>query len=124
MSKTNQDPARVNTRKTEAKARKEKTDALTPAQRLENLDMKFGAGKGATAERAKLADAISKPQVQKATPTAKPQMKAAPPANVFEELELQTLPDEVLQEIAALNDESNSKKKLKAKDRRARESHS
>jgi hypothetical protein len=114
MSKTNQDPARVAQRKSEAKARQEIYDGLLPAQRLEKLDMKFGAGQGAKKERAKLTG--SKP-VQKTT--TKPNNKLV---TQYEELDTHTLPDEVMQEIAALNEETNNKKKLKAKDRRARES--
>ena len=118
-------PDKAKERQSEAKARQAITDSLTPQQRLERLDMKFGQGQGAKEERARLAVAMTKPQV-KVTPAAAPQAKTTPVANKFEELELQTLPDEIMQEIAALNDEGNNngKKKLKAKDRRARESHS
>lgn len=116
MSKTNQDPARVAKRKSEAKARQEKYDGLLPAQRLEKLDMKFGAGQGAKKERAKLTG--SKP-VQKITTKPVVNNKLV---TQYEELEAHALPDEVMQEIAALNEDMNSKKKLKAKDRRARES--
>jgi hypothetical protein len=117
-------PDKAKERQAEAKARQDITDGLTPQQRLERLDMKFGQGQGAKKERARLAVATTKPQV-KVTPVAA-SVKTTPTANKFEELELQTLPDEIMQEIAALNDEGNNngKKKLKAKDRRARESHS
>lgn len=116
-------PDQAKKRQAEAKERQAITDNLTPQQRLERLDMKFGVGQGAKEERARLAVAMTKPKVVKPV-TNTVQVKATPVANKFEELELQTLPDEILQEIAALNDESNGKKKLKAKDRRARENHS
>jgi hypothetical protein len=113
MSKTNQDPARVAKRKSEAKARQKITAGLSTTQRVEKLDMKFGVSLGAKKERAKLAG--SKP-VPKTTSVVSKVVKQ------YEELETHTLPDEVMQEIAALNEETNGKKKLKAKDRRARES--
>lgn len=50
--------ANLEKRRTEAKARQAVTDALTPQQRLANLDAKFGPGLGATKERAKLAEII------------------------------------------------------------------
>ena len=116
MSKTNQDPARVAKRKSEAKARQEITAGLSTTQRVEKLDMKFGVGLGAKKERARLATGSTKTTVQTVA-----SVKPVKPVKQYEELEV-TLPDEVMQEIAALNEESNGKKKLKAKDRRARES--
>jgi hypothetical protein len=112
--KPNNHPARVALRKSEAKARQEASNKLSPKQRLENLDIKFGAGEGAKKERAKLVTVAAKPAPQKAASTT------TVIAKKYEELETSSLPDEVLQEIAALNDEANSKKKLKAKDRRAK----
>lgn len=44
-----------------AKARKLLSDALTPQQRLANLDAAFGKGVGATKERAKLAKLLAQP---------------------------------------------------------------
>jgi len=35
------------------------SDALTPKQKLENLDKKFGTGKGAKRERTRLAELIA-----------------------------------------------------------------
>ncbi len=116
-------PDEAEKRRNEAQVRQEKTNALTPQQRLENLDIKFGAGIGAKKERVKLAVMATKPTVQKTI--APSTAKVASPLNAkkYEELETQTLPNEVMEEIAALNEDNSGKKKLKAKDRRARESN-
>jgi hypothetical protein len=120
----NHRPDEAAKRRSEAQARQEITDALTPRQRLDNLDIKFGVGEGAKKERVRLAAIAAKPPVQKTVSLAL-QTKAVAVAGAkrYEELEMQTLPDEVMEEIAALNEENNGKKKLKAKDRRARESN-
>lgn len=107
-------PDRATERRDAAKDRKDKSDALSPKQRIENLDIKFGVGQGAKKERERLATTTKIVQVKITSST-----KSAP---VYEELDM-TLPDEVMQEIAALNDEGSSKKKLKAKERRARETN-
>lgn len=50
--------ANLEKRRAEAVKRQAITDALTPQQRLANLDTKFGVGLGAVKERAKLAEII------------------------------------------------------------------
>lgn len=99
-------PDKSETRQAEAAGRQEFSDSLSPQKRLENLDIKFGPGKGAAKERKKLLARLEK--TGQAT------------ANV-ETLATQTLPDEVMLEISAINEEASSKKKTKAKDRRARD---
>ena len=117
-------PDRAAERRSQATARQDKIDLLTPQQRLENLDLKFGVGKGAKKERVKLATLATKPVVQKtSSPVVQAKATTAVSTTKYEELEMQTLPDDVMEEIAALNEESGSKKKLKAKERRARESN-
>ncbi len=119
----NHRPDEAAKRRSEAQARQEKTDALTPQQRLENLDIKLGVGEGAKKERTRLVAIVAKPVVQKSAPaTLQTKAVVATGTRKYEELEMQTLPDDIMEEIAALNEENNSKKKLKAKDRRARES--
>jgi len=90
-------------RRKEAKERQETYDALTVQQKIERLDAKFGVGQGAQKERAKLLRAGN---------------KSKPPVEQPENLAAQTLPDEVMEQIAAINEEHSGKKKLKAKDRR------
>ena len=92
-------------RRQEAAERKAKYDALSPKEKLDNLDLKFGAGQGAKKERARLLAAMQSP-------------KKAPV--VKEELAVATIPDEIMAEIDALNEESSNKRKVKAKDRRSR----
>lgn len=100
-------PDKAAARRAEATDRQDKTNSLSPQQRLENLDIKFGAGQGAKKERARLLAAI------KTKPTKL--------ASDVDALDKKELPEEVMQEIAALNEEGGSKKRLKAKDRRAKD---
>lgn len=86
-------------RREEAVERQAKYDQLTVAQKIEQLDLKFGVGKGAQKQRKKLQQNGKK--IVESQPTTE-----------------QALPEEVLAEIEAMN-ESVGKKKLKAKDRRS-----
>lgn len=103
-------PDKAAARRAEATDRQDKTNSLSPQQRLENLDIKFGAGLGAKKERARLLAAIN----NKTKPTKL--------ASDVDTLDKKELPEEVMQEIAALNEEGGgSKKRLKAKERRAKD---
>ena len=102
-------PDKAETRKIEAEARQDVSNEMTPQQRLDRLDMKFGAGKGAAKERKRLIAVLNKTHTKPAVVDVQ-----------IETLGTQTLPDEVMQEISSLNEDVSGKKKLKAKDRRAR----
>lgn len=65
-------PKSLEQKKTEAAARQEAYNALTPAQKLERLDKAFGAGKGAARERARIAKKMAKPSGETAPATADP----------------------------------------------------
>lgn len=95
-------PDKAAERREAAQKRQEEYNSLTPHQRLERLDMKFGVGQGALKERAKLKRA----------------MEAKPKASDIEVLDKSQLSEEVMQEIAAMNNEDVGKKRIKAKDRR------
>lgn len=97
-------PDRAAERRAAANDRQDISDGLSPQQRLDNLDATFGVGMGATKERAKLLARMS-------SVTTKPSVKMS---------ETPALPNEVMQEIAELNEEVGGKKRLKAKERRAR----
>jgi hypothetical protein len=99
-------PDLASARRQEAKQRQEEYNALTPRQRLDKLDMKFGAGVGAKKEREKLMRHSPKSANREVVKT--------------EELATVTIPAELMAEIDAINEELGSKKKVKAKDRRAR----
>jgi hypothetical protein len=104
-------PDRAQDRRDDARDRLEITNALTPKQRIERLDVKFGVGLGAVKERARLQSLIQRGN----KPAA-----AVKQAGIVEVLET-ALPPEVIAEIEAMNEEGNgNKKKLKAKDRRSR----
>jgi hypothetical protein len=92
-------------RRQEAAARQEKYNALSAKEKLQNLDLKFGVGGGAAKQRAKLLAEIQNPG-KKVVATK-------------EDLATATLPEDIMAEIDAMNEESG-KRKLKAKDRRAR----
>lgn len=103
-------PDRAAKRREEAMARQAKTDSLTAQQRLALLDIKFGPNQGAEEERTRLLKAVKENKKQPITLNSS-----------MEILNVQVLPDEIMAEIEAMNDELNNKKKLKAKDRRARD---
>lgn len=100
-------PDLASARREEASERQKQYDDLTPAQKLEKLDIRFGVGKGATKERARLLRLVSHHKLET--------------KNEQELLVSATIPDEIMAEIEALNSEDSSKKKLKAKDRRRAE---
>jgi len=52
-------PSAVDRRRKDAAVRQEASDALTPMQKLAQLDKSFGDGKGAVKERAKLAKKLA-----------------------------------------------------------------
>ncbi len=104
-------PDRAEARRLEADARQHATDAETPQQRLSRLDIKFGVGKGAAKERTRLLAMIAGGT-------------ASRPANNAVAAPKTDLSEAVLQEIDALNEDGGGKKRLKAKDRRAKEHQS
>lgn len=95
-------------RRQEAAERQAKYDTLSAKEKLENLDLKFGVGQGAAKVRAKLVAQMQNPS-KKITNN---------------ELATATLPDDIMAEIEAINEEVGSKRKVKAKERRARNSKS
>ena len=104
-------PDLADSRRECAKERQSIHETLSPQEKLMKLDAKFGAGKGAAKERAKLQQLIqSGGQIKVSADVA------------IEALGDVTLPPEVMAEIEAMNNEDGgvNKKKLKAKDRRAR----
>lgn len=96
-------PDKAAERREAAQKRQEECNKLTPQQRLERLDMKFGVGQGAGKERAKLKRAMEA------------KLKTV---SDIETLDRRQLPEEVMQEIAAMNNEDSGKKRIKAKERR------
>jgi len=98
-------PDKASQRREDAAERQQKSDALTTEEKIQKLDMKFGVGIGAKKERARLALIIEKSKVKNLQSPDSPQPE---------------LSDAVLQEIAALNEETSGKKKIKAKERRAK----
>ena len=91
-------------------------DNKTPQWHIERLDIKFGVGLGAKRERERLLGRIKNPQPQTKLPVAHP-IKPVEPTH--EELATAVLPDEIMAEIEAINEE-HGKKKIKAKERRAK----
>ena len=93
-------------RRQEAAERQEKYNALSAKEKLQNLDLKFGVGQGAAKQRAKLLAEMQNPGKKV--------------VENKEDLATVTLPDDIMAEIDAMNEEGGGKRKLKAKDRRAR----
>lgn len=106
-------PDQAAARRTEAKERQDKYDNLTPQQRLDLLDIKFGVGNGATKQRAKLLFAIKNGQNNKKV------------SNNTENAVVQSeIPAEIMAEIDAMNEDGSGKRKMKAKDRRLKKQKS
>jgi len=111
-------PDGAKARRAEAIARQDIYNSLTPQQHLKRLDEKFGVGLGAKKERAKLLKRIESGETVVKITNKIPNVGT-------EDLSGAQLSAELLAEIEALNEESGpSKKKIRAKDRRAREQKS
>lgn len=118
-------PDRAAQRREDAIMRQEYISSKTPEERLELLDVKLGTNQGAVKERARLLKQIqSSKSNQHSKQTKKVNVDkletALLPDHIMEEV---ALPDHIMEEINALNDTSG-KKKLKAKERRAKNNKS
>lgn len=118
-------PDRAAQRREDAAERQKFSDDMTPQQRIERLDTMFGVGAGAKKERAKLQAKIANNQASKIMAMTAKIPRTAPPNNMqqlardIHELDQAILPDEIMQEIAALNEtQDGGGKKMRAKDRR------
>lgn len=108
----NHRPDKAAERRLDAKERQEKSDSLSVQERLSKLDAKFGNGVGAAKERHRLQKQLNAPSVQNSVKHGS--------ISEIDEILNATLPADIMAEIEALNEENGSKKKLKAKDRRAK----
>lgn len=99
-------PHEAEKRRVEASQRQAISNGLTPQEKLDKLDAKFGKGLGAVKERQQLMMLIDRET------SIKPIQDLIPTIST-------TISEEMMAEIEAMNDDSSSKKKLKAKERRS-----